>query len=151
MASYRSWDFDRVYEFFSLLHRWCKKKEDLFHLLYDYTYLAGRDHFETSPLCDKDGTHRLNPYHTQESFLTSLCTTFTWLSFWACHIISKGKMEVDEPTKARVLTAKWMPYLWTTKKLIYYLLFFFFVYFWNTLCNFLLLLLLCNIVIFIIS
>lgn len=46
-----------------------QKKEDLFHLLYDYTYLAGRDHFETSPLCDKDGTHRLNPYHTQESFL----------------------------------------------------------------------------------
>lgn len=30
-------------------------------------------------------------------------------------------MEVDEPTKARVLTAKWMPYLWTTKKT--YLLF----------------------------
>lgn len=80
VASYRSWDFDRVYEFFSLLHRWCKKKEDLFHLLYDYTYLAGRDHFETSPLCDKDGTHRLNPYHTQESFLTSLCTTF-YLTF----------------------------------------------------------------------
>lgn len=80
VASYRSWDFDRVYEFFSLLHRWCEKKEDLFHLLYDYTYLAGRDHFETSPLCDKDGTHRLNPYHTQESFLTSLCTTF-YLTF----------------------------------------------------------------------
>lgn len=57
-----------------------QKKEDLFHLLYDYTYLAGRDHFETSPLCDKDGTHRLNPYHTQESFLTSLCTTF-YLTF----------------------------------------------------------------------
>lgn len=83
-----------------------QKKEDLFHLLYDYTYLAGRDHFETSPLCDKDGTHRLNPYHTQESFLTSLCTTFYLTFLLSMPYHSKGKMEVDEPTKARVLTAK---------------------------------------------
>lgn len=80
VASYRSWDFWQGIWIFFPPASMMQKKEDLFHLLYDYTYLAGRDHFETSPLCDKDGTHRLNPYHTQESFLTSLCTTF-YLTF----------------------------------------------------------------------
>lgn len=71
---------------------------------------------------------------TRRKAFQRLCVQrFTWLSFWACHIISKGKMEVDEPTKARVLTAKWMPYLWTTKNLfiIYY---FFSLFIFEILC-----------------
>lgn len=151
VASYRSWDFDRVYEFFSLLHRWCKKRK-ICSICFTTTRIWLVGTISRRALCVIRTVLIVWIHITRRKAFQRLCVQrFTWLSFWACHIISKGKMEVDEPTKARVLTAKWMPYLWTTKKLIYYLLFFFFVYFWNTLCNFLLLLLLCNIVIFIIS
>lgn len=151
VASYRSWDFDRVYEFFSLLHRGCKKRK-ICSICFTTTRIWLVGTISRRALCVIRTVLIVWIHITRRKAFKRLCVQrFTWLSFWACHIISKGKMEVDEPTKARVLTAKWMPYLWTTKKLIYYLLFFFFVYFWNTLCNFLLLLLLCNIVIFIIS
>lgn len=34
-----------------------QKKKIYSNLLYDYVYLVGRDHFETSLLCDKDASY----------------------------------------------------------------------------------------------
>lgn len=77
-------------------------------------------------------TRRLNPL-SNTGKLYNVFVYNVLLDFPFEHAISFLRGKWKSP-RAYVLTAKWMPYLWTTKKLIYYLLFFSLFFFFERLC-----------------